>query len=169
MNRRMVVFVVLLLSSSIPCAGEDYVELSSWEPEDPVPIHSAFQNTRTRDYEVSPYILLAGRLIGFYKEKISPQSIDRCPFYSSCSDYAYEAIGKYGLILGTCFFIDRHFYRENAGSYFHYELRETEAGVLKLDDRFYLFGEDQQRRPSRSTGLLPELPADPGANSESRE
>ena len=138
----LMILCTFLLSSSILCADEGYVELSSWEPEDVVPIHSAFQSRR--DYVTSPYILLAGKLIGFYKQEISPQSISRCPFYISCSDYADQSIRKYGIILGICFFIDRHFYRENVGSYLHYELRETEAGVLKLDDSFYLFGKNRQ-------------------------
>lgn len=139
-NLRMI-FIILLIPSLILYARESYVELSSWEPEDIVPISSILDTTR--DYVINPGILVANKLIEFYQRKIAPQSISRCPFYISCSNYAYQALKKYGLIVGICIFIDRYFYRENPGSYLHYELRETESGVLKLDDAFYLFGKDK--------------------------
>jgi putative membrane protein insertion efficiency factor len=46
-------------------------------------------------------------LIKFYQKTLSPDhghiftgSTLRCRFYPSCSQYTYEAIEKYGLILG---------------------------------------------------------------------
>lgn len=132
---------ILLLLSSILSAQESYVEISSWEPEDIVPIYSMLDTADS--YVIRPSILIANRVIKFYERKISTQSISRCPFYISCSEYAYQALRKHGLILGICFFIDRHFYRENATAYFHYELRETKTGVLKLDDSFYLYGKEK--------------------------
>lgn len=131
----------LLLSSSILYAEEGYIELSPWEVEDVVPIHSAFKITRHQTTSVPT--LLALELIEFYQQEVSPQSVSRCPFFISCSDYACQSIRKYGPVLGVCFFIDRHFYRENVASYLHYDLRETEQGVLKLDDSFYLLGKGQ--------------------------
>lgn len=43
-------------------------------------------------------ILLA--LIRFYQRAISPLSPPRCRFMPTCSQYAYEAITKYGAIKG---------------------------------------------------------------------
>lgn len=40
-------------------------------------------------------------LIKFYQKKISPHLGDRCKFYPTCSQYALEAIGKYGALKGT--------------------------------------------------------------------
>ena len=37
----------------------------------------------------------------FYQKKISPHLGDRCKFYPTCSQYALEAIGKYGALKGT--------------------------------------------------------------------
>jgi len=52
------------------------------------------------------------------------------------------ATNKYGLLPGICFFIDRNFYRENIASFYYYELRENNDGILKLDDSFYILGKD---------------------------
>lgn len=43
-----------------------------------------------------PFLLL----IRSYKRFISPVLPPSCRFYPSCSDYAYEAIDKHGLIKG---------------------------------------------------------------------
>ena len=39
-------------------------------------------------------------LINFYQRWISPLLPPACRFYPTCSDYAYEAIARYGLIRG---------------------------------------------------------------------
>ena len=39
--------------------------------------------------------------IQFYQRKISPHLGDRCKFYPTCSQYALEAIEKYGALKGT--------------------------------------------------------------------
>ena len=39
-------------------------------------------------------------LIRFYQKNISPLSPPRCRFMPTCSQYAYEAITKYGAIKG---------------------------------------------------------------------
>jgi len=39
-------------------------------------------------------------LIRFYQRSISPLSPPRCRFVPTCSQYAYEAITKYGAIKG---------------------------------------------------------------------
>ena len=39
-------------------------------------------------------------LIRFYQKRISPCSPPRCRFIPTCSNYAYEAIHKYGVLKG---------------------------------------------------------------------
>lgn len=39
-------------------------------------------------------------LIRFYQTFISPGLPNTCRFYPSCSEYAYQAISKYGIIKG---------------------------------------------------------------------
>ncbi|OIP74779.1 MAG: membrane protein insertion efficiency factor YidD [Parcubacteria group bacterium CG2_30_36_18] len=39
-------------------------------------------------------------LIRFYQKFISPNFGQNCRFYPSCSEYTYQAIGKYGLLKG---------------------------------------------------------------------
>jgi putative component of membrane protein insertase Oxa1/YidC/SpoIIIJ protein YidD len=77
-------------------------------------------------------------LIGFYQRQIGPQSVDRCPFWPSCSNFALQAIDRYGVIVGICFFIDRNLYRENPGVFQNYGLVRLSFGRLKLDDRYFL-------------------------------
>jgi putative membrane protein insertion efficiency factor len=40
-------------------------------------------------------------LIKFYKFFISPVLPGSCRFYPSCSEYALEAVGRYGAVKGT--------------------------------------------------------------------
>lgn len=40
-------------------------------------------------------------IIRFYKKKISPHLGERCKFYPTCSDYALQAIEKYGAFRGS--------------------------------------------------------------------
>lgn len=40
------------------------------------------------------------RAIRFYQRRISPCSPPRCRFIPTCSNYAYEAINKYGAFKG---------------------------------------------------------------------
>ena len=44
-------------------------------------------------------ILIA--LIRFYKRYISPYKGTKCPYYPSCSDYAIEAVSRYGSFKGS--------------------------------------------------------------------
>lgn len=78
------------------------------------------------------------KLIRVYQRHISPQSIDRCPFSPSCSNYALQAIHTHGAFLGLCYFIDRNLYRENPDAFGKYGLVRLSLGRLKLDDRFFL-------------------------------
>jgi len=45
--------------------------------------------------------------IKFYQYFISPNLGQNCRFYPSCSEYSYEAIGKYGLLKGFWLAIKR--------------------------------------------------------------
>ncbi|MDQ3525164.1 MAG: membrane protein insertion efficiency factor YidD [Chloroflexota bacterium] len=40
-------------------------------------------------------------MIGFYKRAISPLLPPSCRFQPTCSEYAYEAIDKYGILRGA--------------------------------------------------------------------
>jgi putative component of membrane protein insertase Oxa1/YidC/SpoIIIJ protein YidD len=131
---------MIILISCNSYSQEECAEIVSWEPDDLETIYSSFDSTQS--YIIKPSIIFANKLIRFYQTKISTQSISRCPFYISCSNYAYLSIKKHGLILGICYFIDRNFYRENISSNYQYGLRETEYGILKLDDSFYIFGKE---------------------------
>jgi len=139
MNKHtLTLFLVLVSLISKLHSQDQYVEISPWEEEDTKPVYY-YLNT-SGNYETSPFMLVANKLIKLYQKEISPQSISRCPFYISCSNYAYQAINRHGLIVGIAFFIDRNLYRENIESHLHYQLRETQFGVLKLDDSYYLYG-----------------------------
>jgi len=39
-------------------------------------------------------------LLRFYKKNVSPGLPPACRFHPTCSEYAYEAIDKYGIIKG---------------------------------------------------------------------
>jgi len=53
------------------------------------------------------HLLLA--LIRIYKYMISPFFGSRCRFFPSCSEYALEAVDKYGAFKGTCLGLKRIF------------------------------------------------------------
>lgn len=46
-------------------------------------------------------VYLATFLIKVYRYAISPILPSSCRFYPSCSEYAIEALGKYGLLRGS--------------------------------------------------------------------
>ncbi len=81
---------------------------------------------------------LSLEMIHWYKRDISPRSIQRCPYYPSCSTFAEEAIRRHGFFIGLMLFIDRNLYRENPQMYQFYDLVSVGPGILKLDDRFFL-------------------------------
>lgn len=47
------------------------------------------------------------RLIKFYQKNISPQKPPRCRFFPTCSQYAVEAIERFGTIKGSILSICR--------------------------------------------------------------
>jgi len=81
---------------------------------------------------------LSLRLIRWYQRDIATRSIPRCPFSPSCSNFAVQAIERYGLLSGLCLFIDRNLYRENPQIYDLYNLVQISHGILKLDDQYFL-------------------------------
>ncbi|OQX23323.1 MAG: membrane protein insertion efficiency factor YidD [Desulfobacteraceae bacterium IS3] len=46
-------------------------------------------------------------IIKAYQFVVSPMLGDRCRFYPSCSDYAYQAIERYGMFKGLCISLKR--------------------------------------------------------------
>jgi putative component of membrane protein insertase Oxa1/YidC/SpoIIIJ protein YidD len=132
------VLLVVQLSLLIAPLNSTYPEVVPWECEDIVPIYCSQESNS--NYERRLGVLATDALIGLYRRKVAPHSIARCPFYISCSNYAQQAIRRYGLGIGLCYFIDRHFYREHIFAYRLYEMREAAEGVLKLDDSYYLYG-----------------------------
>ncbi|MCQ2913668.1 MAG: membrane protein insertion efficiency factor YidD [Alphaproteobacteria bacterium] len=46
-------------------------------------------------------------LVRFYKEKVSPLLPGVCRYHPSCSDYAIQALKKYGALKGTWLTIKR--------------------------------------------------------------
>jgi hypothetical protein len=40
-------------------------------------------------------------LLKFYKKNISPALPKSCRFYPTCSEYAFDAINKYGVLKGS--------------------------------------------------------------------
>ena len=104
---------------------------------------SPFENDTLPKFISSPVDLLYDDLIGFYQTQISAKTIQRCPFYFSCSNYTKIAIHEYGSFLGLLYFIDRNLYRENIAMNRHYSLRKK-GRFLKYDDSYYLFGINQK-------------------------
>ncbi len=40
------------------------------------------------------------KMISFYQRRISPLFPPRCRYYPTCSQYAYEAVERYGFLIG---------------------------------------------------------------------
>jgi len=116
-----------------PKTWKEYEE-DSWEPED---IERAqITNVRTRSL-ISPFTPVTLKLIRSI-EKDRSESVNFCPFKTSCTRFAYQAILHRGLFHGALQFLDRYYYRKNSTASYLYPLVETEEGVLKLDDDFFL-------------------------------
>ena len=109
--------------------------VDAWEVMDKTP-------SRTEHIQQeSLLVLLVNKAINFYQSDISTQSVSRCPFKTSCSNFAKIAVSRYG-IFGLAMFIDRYYYRENIESFRHYRLVKNNNGVLKLDDDMFLYQQD---------------------------
>ena len=80
------------------------------------------------DYSISDIVLNAYR-------NNSYNSISRCPFKESCSNYFERNIKEKGLLLGLVHFIDRYYYRENKSSLSKYPLYFEKDYKVKYDDK----------------------------------
>lgn len=112
------------------------------EPWDPIYVEMG-KRVEVSRAKKRPPVILAEWLIGFYQSKLSTRSISRCPFHTSCSVFAREAIRRKGILLGTSMFIDRFYFREHSHNARYYGLRTRTSGKLKLDDHFFLYNQDQ--------------------------
>lgn len=131
---KFVLLLILLLPSyfCVSYTQEINDEFLPWEAEDLNIEKKIDKNTSVEEVILNPII----SLIELYQEKISSNSIHRCPFLISCSNYAKLSFKKHG-IKGLFIFLDRHFFRENKQAYNIYK-KVLSKGVLKLDDSFYL-------------------------------
>jgi len=134
----LLVVMVFSVSASTEGLFDEYAETQPWEQGDPVPTWVDVEPDLTEPHGMLQGLALS--LVRFYQRNISVKSASRCPYHISCSHYAALAIERKGLFLGLCYFVDRHYYRENRGMHLHYEYRETESGVLRLDDSFFILG-----------------------------
>jgi hypothetical protein len=82
----------------------------------------------------APFRELSLALVERYQETAAPVSVARCPFALSCSALAHQALHEQGLSVALIRFVDRFFFRENAGTPDHYQLRRAPGGRLLLDD-----------------------------------
>ncbi len=57
--------------------------------------------------ETNPVKIVFGAGIRIYQKVISPAQGDVCNFYPSCSNFAFEAVQKYGVFWGTLMASDR--------------------------------------------------------------
>jgi hypothetical protein len=55
----------------------------------------------------------SGRLIGAYREHVSPIQGHRCPCFPSCSVFTLYSIQKYGFFVGLVMGVERLYLREN--------------------------------------------------------
>jgi hypothetical protein len=84
----------------------------------------------------NPVTVLFRAFIDLYQKKVSTNSVQRCPFTLSCSQYAMHALEHYD-ILGIPLFIDRFFFRENESLLDNYIIRKWDRKTT-FDDSFYL-------------------------------
>jgi putative component of membrane protein insertase Oxa1/YidC/SpoIIIJ protein YidD len=62
----------------------------------------------TPDFRKTNELALAGEaLLSLYQAYLSPLDMSACPFTPTCSEYARQAIEKYGLIAGVIMAADR--------------------------------------------------------------
>ena len=131
-------FAALFLSCAKLSGQAPALEPDAWEPD---ATGKGFAPKRAEEPESAMDVWLAKALIRFYQTDIGPNSISRCPFLVSCSNFAMQAIEKYGFFPGILLFIDRIYYRENSAAYLFYPKKRNSGLFLRLDDRYFLSGE----------------------------
>lgn len=132
----IVTLILVLALEGLAEENDSKVEVP-WEPEEV----SVDVPHRLRPPPPALLKSLARPAIHFYRRRIAVQSIDRCPFHISCSNFAERAVERFGLVRGVALFIDRHYFREHSGALHLYPLREARRNDrirLKLDDSFFL-------------------------------
>lgn len=132
---KKLLLILLLLGLSKLIYSQSFEEMNiPWEAED-VYSNKDFDSTKsmsTLNVIIKPIDLV----INLYQTDITGNSVQRCPFKISCSNFAKIAIKKHGFY-GMLIFLDRYFFRENISAFKNYNFVLTK-GVLKLDDTFYL-------------------------------
>jgi putative component of membrane protein insertase Oxa1/YidC/SpoIIIJ protein YidD len=131
-------FQAFFSQGAILSAQAPVLEPDAWEPD---AIGKEFPPKSVEKSELAMDAWLAKALIRFYQTDIGPNSISRCPFFISCSNFAMQAIEKYGFFPGILLFIDRIYYRENPAAYLFYPKKRNSRLFLKLDDTYFLKGE----------------------------
>lgn len=90
-----------------------------------------------------------GKLIWWYKEKISPRQQRRCPYYPTCSTYTLYSMQKYGFFWGLLMGMDRLYIRENTAVFHrtHYHSIHKNGKEYAYDppEANYIFGEKDWR------------------------
>jgi len=110
-----------------------------WEAEDIIPIEKIV-SSQQESYHKPSYVFIR-KMISLYQHQSTENTISRCPFYISCSSFALKSVKEHGIFLGSLLFIDRFFYRENSSIYKHYNFKRRDNSVLKLNDRYFLYGD----------------------------
>jgi hypothetical protein len=111
-----------------------YSVTESWEPDDVS--GSQVPDDKNKSL-ISPFTSVTLKLIRAVEMDRS-EVVNFCPFKTSCARFAYQVILHRGLFHGGLQFIDRYYYRKNPTASYLYPLVETEEGILKLDDDFFL-------------------------------
>ncbi len=131
--RSLCIVIILSLFPLLGFAQNSIPIVEGWDVPD-----SSSIRIRSTPPPQSFFVSLTNSAISLYQRDISTQSISRCPFEISCSRFAIRSIADHG-VFGVALFIDRYFYRENIESFINYKLIKTNNGLLKLDDKLYLF------------------------------
>jgi hypothetical protein len=119
-NRTLLIITLMLLCFS----------LSAEEPFEPGERRIQFAEKKEES--------LTDNLMDFYQNVLSANSISRCPFHTSCSHFAQQQVETRGWLVGSLYFIDRYFFRENRGIHRLYPIVLNKEGEPKLNDDFYL-------------------------------
>lgn len=140
-DRHLTIVLALAAGLSLPgaflAAQVPVPQPDGWEPD---AAGQALARRKPGQPEATVEVELARALIRFYQADISPDSISRCPFLVSCSNFALRAIESRGVVAGMLLFIDRIYFRENPDARLFYPVRRDARLFLKLDDTFFLDG-----------------------------
>jgi uncharacterized protein len=95
------IFVCLL--TALSAIADDKDSLRFILKFNPIPTAAAAPHPRAEPiFNQTNELKMAGSaLVRFYQVFISPQDIPSCPFAPTCSEYAKQAIEKYGLLAGV--------------------------------------------------------------------